>query len=143
MECGEAMVELSNEISSIVSEAVKAVTTEKKKFVQPRQHVKVRGKEFTDIEKMLVLIQYILTRHSIKTDLKSRGARKMLKRLSGVSLKVEVAKGMGEAKVSLARGAHKDKSDSEYIAWLANIKNKLQQHKVVWQLTPRLPPLSN
>jgi hypothetical protein len=67
--CGQAMSELVQDITDSVNEGIKAVTTDKSGYVKPHQNVKRGNPEFTTIEKMIVLLQYILTRNSITRDL--------------------------------------------------------------------------
>ena len=80
------MAELVQDITDSVNEGIKAVTTDKSGCVKPHQNVKRGNLEFTTIEKMIVLLQYILTRNSITRDLRSNSAKKLLKKLNGVSI---------------------------------------------------------
>jgi hypothetical protein len=53
----------------------------------------------------------------------------MLKKLNGVSIQAKVAEEMGVQTRSLARRHHKNKSDKQYIAFLAKVKEKAQSYR--------------
>ena len=73
-DCEQAMAESVQDTTNSVNGGIKAVTTEKTEYVKPYQNVKRGNPGFTTIEKMIVLLQYILTRNSITLNLRSNSA---------------------------------------------------------------------